>query len=280
MRSPRSVITVAALLLLGVPLLAGCTTPPDAATQKQALTEVTQDPTPPEAAEELDVDVEPEPVVEPVECTRYLLITARGTGEPPKRQLLGPVTRAVSESRPDEMQTVDLDYPADTDVKEGGTVGVRTLVDTLNVQAEACPEQQFVLLGYSQGALVIGDALADPEYRLVGTTVGQLDAGTADRILAIVMFGDPRFVGSEPFASGSFSTIVNGLLPRPPGALDAFADRIRDFCVAKDFVCQSTFNLDEEGHVAYYDNGMQREAATFVLTKLPPLKKPSVTQAR
>ncbi|QZY52027.1 cutinase family protein [Leucobacter tenebrionis] len=250
--------------------LSGCATSVDPAATRESLTEVTEEPTPPEAAELYDAERHPEPIVEPEDCSRYLVITVRGTGEPAKGQLLSPVAREISAARPDQIEVLDLDYPADTDVNEGGTVGVRTLVDTLNVQAEACPDQRFVLLGYSQGALVIGDALAQPDARLVGATVGEVGADAAERILSVVLYGDPRFVGSEPYNAGDYDPAVSGLLARPEGSLDAFADRLRDYCAARDFICQSTLDLDESGHVEYFDNGMQQDGAAFAITRLDP----------
>lgn len=257
----------AALAALGV---AGCAPSVDPSATRDSLTEVTEDPTPPEAAERYDAARHPEPVVEPRDCSPYLVITVRGTGEPTKGQLLSPVARSISEARPGETEILDLEYPADTDVNEGGTVGARTLLDTLNVQTEACPEQRFVLLGYSQGALVIGDVLAAPADRLVGGTVGELRPEAAERVRAVVLYGDPRFVGGEPFNVGDSDPAVSGLLPRPAGALDAFADRLRDYCVARDFICQSSLDLDESGHVAYFENGMQQDGAAFAITRLDP----------
>lgn len=265
----RAALTVGSLLAAGA--LIGCASPPDPETTRDSLTQVTEEPQLPEAAEEYDAERRPEPIVDPLDCSPYLVLTVKGTGEPEKGQLLSPVARLIADSRPDETLVVDLDYPADTDVKEGGTVGVRTLIDTLNVQAEACPEQRTVLLGYSQGALVVGDALAEPEARLVGPTVGRVADEAAERILAIVLYGDPRFVGAEPYNAGSYDAETNGLLPRPAGSLEAFADRLRDYCVARDFVCQSSLDLDEEGHVAYFDNGMQEDGAAFVMLRLDPL---------
>ncbi|MFC7765312.1 cutinase family protein [Leucobacter soli] len=176
----------------------------------------------------------------------------------------------IAESRPDEVQTVDLDYPADAEVKIGATRGARILIDTLNVQADACPEQRFILLGYSQGALIVGDAIASPEVRLIGASVGELAPDAAERVLAVVLYGDPRFRGAESYDVGDFDPSVNGVLPRPAGSLDAFADRLRDYCVSGDIVCQSGFDLDESGHVAYYSNGMQQDGAAFVITRLGP----------
>lgn len=260
-------------LLLGsslILLLAACAPSIDPEETRDSLTEVTENRTQPDAAEELDSELHPDPVVDPIECSRYLVMTVRGTGEPTRGQLLSPVARAISDARPGNVQTVDLGYPADTDVKDGGTRGARTLIDTLNVQADACEEQRFILLGYSQGALIVGDALAAAESRLVGSTVGMLSPPAADRILAVVLYGNPRFVGSEPYNAGSYDPAVNGLLPRPPGSLAPYSDRIRDYCVAPDFVCQSSLDLDERGHIAYYDNGMQEDGAAFVITRLAP----------
>lgn len=267
---------VARAAAIGITLalaLAGCASAPDPEQTRDSLREVTQNPAPPMAATELDAETAPDPIVEPLECSPYLVITVRGTGEPTKGQLLSPVARGVSELLEERAQTVDVDYPAGTDVKEGATVGVRVLIDTLNVQTENCPEQEFVLLGYSQGALIVGDALVDPESRLVGATVGALMANVAERIVAIVLYGNPRFVGGEAFNAGSFDPQLNGILPRPLGSLDAYADRIVDFCVKKDFVCQGSLDLDEKAHQTYYRNGMQQEGVVFATERIAPIPR-------
>lgn len=251
-------------------LLTGCAGTLDPVEARDSLSEVTEDPAPPVADEVYDATLHPDPVVEAQECSQVMVITARGTGEPTKGQLLSPVARAITQERPDDISTVDLDYPADTDVKEGGTRGVRVLIDTLNVQAEECPDQRTVLLGYSQGAMVIGDALVQPENRMIGATVGELTETARDQVLAVVLYGDPRFEGDEPFNVGSFDPALNGIMPRPEGALEGFADRITDFCVAGDVVCQTTLDVSEDEHVAYYTNGMQQEGAEIVIDRLEP----------
>ena len=255
-----------ATLVLSIALsLAACSNVPEPKENIDSLTAVTEAPAPPAAAEEYDVELHPEPIVEPLDCTPYLVVTARGTGEPNKGQLLSPVARAIRDAFPDHVKTLNLKYPASTDVNEGGTYAARLLLDTLNVQADACPTQRFVLLGYSQGALVIGDVLSSPEGRLVGGTVGQLSDEAAARIVAVVLYGNPRFSGGESYDVGTFKETVGGILPRTPGSLAPFAERIRDFCVAKDFICQNSLDLDEKGHVAYFKNGMQQQGADFVL---------------
>ncbi len=199
--------------------LGACSQVPKPEENIDSLTAVTEAPAPPAAAEEYDIELHPDPIAEPLECTPYLLITARGTGEPNKGQLLSPVGRAVKKALPGEVTVLNLDYPADTDVNEGGTYGVRLLLDTLRVQNETCPEQLFALLGYSQGALVIGDALSLPEGRIVGGTVGELSDEVANQIVAIVLYGNPRFTGTESYDVGTFYEKLGGVLPRTVGAL-------------------------------------------------------------
>ena len=266
-----AVAILAPCLALG---LAACSQPLDPEETIESLTSVTEAPAAPDAAalEEYDFELHPDPIVEALDCTPYLIVTARGTAEPrQKNQLLSPVAREITKALPEQVATLDLDYPADTDVNVGGTRGARVLLDTLNVQSEACPEQRFVLLGYSQGALVIGDVLAEPASRLVGVAAGEISEAAAERVIAVVFYGNPRFSGAEQYAVGSYDAALSGILPREESSLDAFAERIRDFCVKADFICQSSMSLDERGHVAYFKNGMQQDGAEFVLERIAAL---------
>lgn len=274
--SPRPVRRIALAALAAAALtvtLSACAAPADPGIARDALQDAAQAPAPEKEAKATEAEAEPLEL-EPVECLPYLVLTARGTGEPHRGQLLSPVSRAIDKARPDQVVTTDLEYPADTDVNGGASLGVRMLVATLNLQAQACPEQKFVLLGYSQGAMVIGDALAGPSARLVGTKADELRPEAEAAISAIVFYGDPRFMGAEDFNEGSYDETRDGLLPRPLGALASYADRMRDYCVSDDFICQATTtDLDEAGHVAYFDNGMQQDGAAFAITKLAPLAK-------
>jgi len=261
-------LLTAALAGCAVLLVTACSAP-DPQEVRDSLAEITDTESPAPSTETSELDQRPE--IAPLGCTDYLVITARGTGESPRDQLLTPVARAISNARPDAVQILDIDYPADTNVKQGATRGADLVIRTLNQQAVFCPKQLFILLGYSQGALIIGDALSEPQARMVGTAVGHLSQLASDRIIAIVFYGNPRFEGDEPYNYGTFDRSRNGLLPRPEHALDRYADRIRDFCVARDFICQSSLNVDDQsGHREYRDNGMRQDGSAFVIAKLKP----------
>ena len=249
--------------------------------------------------QEFSVTERPEPIAEPTPCTDVLLLSVRGTNEPDRRSLPFSVIRIIDEmlvdedsaeaapedehvdgahrdasaqgnrksSRSPKVDTVELDYPASTDMQHSGTLGVRTLIDTLNVQADQCPDQRFAIIGYSQGAMLTGDALSASEHRTVGRGVGVVSDAAADRIAAVVLFADPRFDSTEPYAVGEYDSPVQGLLPRPAGSLGDVAERTRSYCDASDFVCASgTFN--EDGHISYFTNGDRERSAAFVAQRL------------
>jgi acetylxylan esterase len=180
------------------------------------------------------------------DCSAVTVIAARGTGEPAGTGfLLGQVSRQI-DSRVDVPVTiVGLDYPAAPEFVNSPRQGVaelRRLVDA----ADDC----LVLLGYSQGAIVVGDALAG------------FSASNGAKVRAVVMFGDPRFNSAEPYNLGTFGTPSRGLNPRRTGELAAFNERIQDYCNGGDVVCQGSGRAGGDGHLAY--GQFAARAATFV----------------
>lgn len=267
--------------------LSGCSTVPTPEETVEQLEEVIHDdPTPP-----ADEGPEAEPiVVDELDCAPLLLITARGTGEPSSRQLLTPVVKTVKrelkkQDGADKPLVSDLAYPASGEINVSAVHGMAVLTETLEQQHSICPDQQFVLMGYSQGALVISETLTAPEQRLIGADLSPLSEAAADSITAVVLYADPRFVGSDPFGAGDYDPEDSGLLARSPGALDTFAERAQSFCVADDFICQAHAPINDEGHVAYYSNGMQQDGAAFVIDRVgavvvtPPEGDSAVTRS-
>lgn len=212
-------------------------------------------------------------------CTDYLLVTVRGTSErlDSDTSLLTPVAQQIAQSKPERTSLIDLPYSATAEDLHEGTEGadfgatadqgVAMLVRLLNQAATTCPEQQTVLMGYSQGALIAGDALLAPALRRAGKATAALSKRAAEHVRAVVLYGDPRFVGTDPFNAGTYDRHLDGWGgPRRPSDLSAFAPRIRDFCLAHDFVCQAGGQF--QPHLAYYGNGMRAEGAAFILGRL------------
>ena len=205
------------------------------------------------------------------------VIGVRGSTEPQAgSRLLGPIGEALQEMFPTQVTYTELHYPATIrrftppagiDLGESPSIGVTNLMATLNDKAKRDPERWFVLLGYSQGAQVVGDALVPPPMRVCGQDAGELSTDASERIVAIALFGDPRFTKGEPFNAGTFDPDREGLYPRQSGALDQYADRLQDYCAADDVTCQGA-NGSMHGHVAYFSNAMPTSAVAFVQQRI------------
>lgn len=110
----------------------------------------------------------------------------------------------------------------------------------------ACPNEQLVLEGYSQGAHVVGDVLSKK--------VGGLTARELSHIKTVALIADPRFNSQEPFVRGysSFRPGRNGILgARSPGDLASVAGRIRGWCRKDDLVCQGPGTTGNHAQAKY-----------------------------
>jgi hypothetical protein len=74
-----------------------------------------------------------------------------------------------------------IKYPASAQVTPGVRAGVVDVVERLNSQVKACPNQVFALVGYSQGAAVMNSAAPK-----IPTDIAE------KKIKALVMFGEPN----------------------------------------------------------------------------------------
>ncbi|MBO9534199.1 MAG: cutinase family protein [Solirubrobacteraceae bacterium] len=107
-------------------------------------------------------------------------------------------TPKLSTSTPSDLLRTDLTYPATTYFPNSTPDGTKNLIKYLNIMATACsggPKQtKFVLLGYSQGALVIGDALSPPSKRRMWFTgTDQLSTAATNAIVAVGLIANPAF---------------------------------------------------------------------------------------
>ncbi|WP_093960551.1 cutinase family protein [Bifidobacterium vansinderenii] len=197
------------------------------------------------------------------------VIIVRGTGENADDGLLNPVAAGIAGAFPNAVQITSLDYPATFDLNSVND-GVTALVAMLGGGAQQCPTQKTVLLGFSQGAAVVGDALSAPKYRLnTAGTSDRIPSKAADNMLAAVLYGDPRFNGKADYNAGGFDATKNGMLsPRDLKALAAYAKtgRIVDYCAANDIVCQE--GGVEDGHRSYFSDGTREQGIDFAVERI------------
>ncbi|MGI4896220.1 MAG: cutinase family protein, partial [Janthinobacterium lividum] len=211
-------------------------------------------------------------------CAAVETIVVRGTGETPKAPYIGkqevPLVSAISTGAAATVETYGLPYPASVtgtlvggDYSQSQPVGRTDLQARIASQAAACPDQKFVLVGYSQGAWVVGDVLA-------GSGIAPLSATLGAKVAAVVLYGDPFFNAKESFNRGTFTAGVSSPNPRRTGALAAYASRIADFCNSTDQICQK--GATGTGHDHYLDT-YTAEAAKFVTALLPQPATPTPT---
>jgi hypothetical protein len=201
-----------------------------------------------------------------VGCTSYEIVMARGTWEPQDSAFLLPQVANRIRSQLGNAQTTvyDVRYPAQPDFATSAPQGITDLINHVNTRAAQCPSQRYILLGYSQGGLVVSDALSAPAARAYGATGGTLSAGASSRIAAVGTFGSMRFTAGETFNAGTPQAGRQSLLPRRPGTLTAYASRIMDYCYDGDWVCQNTGSFLT--HIGYiFDGTAQQTVADFAV---------------
>ncbi|GAA3536845.1 cutinase [Aeromicrobium flavum] len=182
------------------------------------------------------------------DCADVNVIVVRGTGEPGTfgwiigDGLVGKVRAKVPGTK-----ATALDYPASIG-RDSVPNGITNLVATVTERAAACPEEQQVLVGYSQGAQVVNGALG---VDLTGTANAPMPAPSplptelSDHIAAIALFGDPL-------------RKVDRSLPAP------YADRSVSYCQPKDLVCDPAPDGRFLPHLAYAFNGDLNRATAFI----------------
>ena len=196
-------------------------------------------------------------------CPDVELIGARATTERPGLGvLLTPLAQRLTRELPRTVRSTAVDYPASFNYTSSVRQGVEALAGDLARTAAACAGTKFVLMGYSQGANVVGDALSGRTVR--GRAAGQpaVSAELADRVSAVLLFGDPTFTAGESFnvTDGTRS----GVFARGEGRLDTFADRTQSFCNRNDQFCQGGSSL--AAHLDYAKS--LDEAAQFAEDQL------------
>src|ERR1700674_1569977 len=129
--------------------------------------------------------------------------------------------------------TLDLLTPAGrVRYKNSVENGIATLTRRLNFAASQCPAQPIVLIGYSQGALVINQTLV------------RLGSGSPiqNQIAAVELIADPQRLGAASYTKGTASRSLSGISVAagfyPVADLpQVIQDRTDSYCQSGDLVC-------------------------------------------
>ncbi|WP_409463764.1 cutinase family protein [Amycolatopsis sp. GA6-003] len=178
-------------------------------------------------------------------CSDVDVVVARGTGEPGTLGVIvgDPVFAAVKKALPGaSVSSYAVRYPASLQ-PDSASRGNQDLVDHVTHQAEACGDQRFVLVGYSQGANVVANSVGiSSEGALVGAPiVATIPADVAPRVAALLTFGPPI---------AKLGKHITG----------EYEDRTKEFCAVGDPVCRPN-GTNVLAHLSYTRNA--GEAAAF-----------------
>jgi cutinase len=190
------------------------------------------------------------PTASAATCSDIDVVAARGTFEPGTLGLIvgDPVFSALQQKITGKsLSSYAVNYPADLSLTSAAQ-GNADAVNHVNAQAAACPDQRFILVGYSQGANVIDNSLGiSSDGAVVGSPiVATLPAAVEPKVAAILLFGNPiRALGKS----------VTG----------TYQSRTIDFCADGDPICQNG-GTDVGAHLGYTADA--DAAATFAAGRI------------
>ncbi|MFI7403818.1 cutinase family protein [Streptomyces sp. NPDC049541] len=190
------------------------------------------------------------PAASAATCSDIDVVAARGTFEPGTLGAIvgDPVYSALQQKLTGKnLSSYKVNYPADLSLTSAAQ-GNADLVKHVYSQAAACPNQRFVLVGYSQGANVVDNSIGiSSDGAVVGSPiVATIPAALEPKIAAVLLFGNPiRALGKS----------VTG----------TYQSRTIDFCAKGDPICESG-GTDVLAHLGYTSDA--DAAAAFAATRI------------
>jgi cutinase len=183
-------------------------------------------------------------------CTDIDVVAARGTFEPGTLGAIvgDPVYSALQRKLTGKsLSSYKVNYPADLSLTSAAQ-GNSDLVNHVRGQANSCPNQRFILVGYSQGANVVDNSIGiSSAGAVVGSPiVATIPAALEGRVSSVLLFGNPiRALGKS----------VTG----------TYQSRTIDFCAKGDPICENGGG-DVLAHLGYTGNA--NAAADFAAGKV------------
>lgn len=212
-------------------------------------------------------------------CAPVHIIVARASTEPAGEGMIGSLSRSIKTSIPGATSEA-VSYPAalapygPSEIK-----GVAAAKAQLTAYVQKCPQSKMVLMGYSQGADVVGSvvcggggfsgSMQGAKVEL-GPITPPIDPQVGSHIVAVVMMGDPRFTKGMSFNKGTAKN--NGQFPHPPeNTCKGYESRMVSYCNDGDTFCDKGKSVATHmGYMGAYSG----QAKTFITTQVKSLTIP------
>ena len=200
-------------------------------------------------------------------CAPVDLIVARASTEAEGNGVIGALAKEIQKDVTAGVSDQSVKYRAALFPYEPSVVeGDSSIKKLLEEEVSKCPSQKIVLLGYSQGAQLVGDVLGGGGgVSGIGKATPPVSSSVGSHVIAAIQYGDPRRIPNQSFDLGT-DPGATGLFPRQSNQLlTAYAPLIQSYCDTGDPFCAKGNNLNAHlDYVEKYDTA----ANSFVAGKL------------
>jgi acetylxylan esterase len=200
-------------------------------------------------------------------CAPVDLIVARASTESPGNGAIGALAKEIQKDVKAGVSDQSVEYPAQLFPYEPSVIkGDEATKKILEEEVKRCSSQKIVLLGYSQGAQIVGDALGGGGgVSGIGPATPPVSASVGSHVTAMIQYGDPRRIPNQSFDVGT-DPGATGLFPRQSNQLlTAYAGLIQSYCDTGDPFCAKGNNLN--AHLDYVEK-YDKTANAYVAGKL------------
>jgi acetylxylan esterase len=196
-------------------------------------------------------------------CATVDIIVARASTEAQGTGAIGALAEEIQKGVKATVGIRAVVYPAAlTPYEPSVTAGDKAIKAELEEEVTKCPGQKIVLLGYSQGAQIVGDALGGGGD---GPATPPAAAFATEKVVGVIQYGDPRRIPGQSFDVGTDKG-AEGLFPRlKTQLLTPFAEDIQSYCDTGDPFCAK--GLDLEAHLDYVEK-YDKTADKFIIGRL------------
>ncbi|CAG8274760.1 unnamed protein product [Penicillium salamii] len=176
---------------------------------------------------------------EAIKCSSYKLVDARGTSEPQGVSMMFyPMIRNILANISDGV-SLPVEYPAGPD--QNTTTGELFVLDIIKESVENCPNQNYALFGYSQGASLILKVLKQLNHRALSKVKSVILVGNPYRVpgklSSVNGTGQRDFSASVGmFAESAIAAGGNTTISQLSKEMDRSGITL-DYCLAGDGVC-------------------------------------------
>jgi len=206
----------------------------------------------------------PEPLQQP-ECSDIHILVGRGSKEPQGMGGTGKLAKAI-QAQMKGVTTEAVIYPAElSPYPPSSSAGAKAVVKQVTAYVKACPKSKLILMGYSQGADIVGSAMCG--HGLKGAKKMSLEVGK--NIKAAVMFGDPRYSPKKSWDAGTAKQSGKGGMIKPlMTSCPGYEGRIISFCDTGDTFCDSGRGQDGSKIHGGYLKKYTKDATSFIMSKV------------